>query len=272
MNQGLQERRHRCMEFETIMRGKAGIMLDFSFKDPADNLCFDDTLLQCAEAGRLDGILRFWESGDPFVVLGRSGDPAVELQMQAVSEDGVPVYRRSSGGGTVVQGPGCLNYAIVLPKEGALADVRASYRTISEWLLRAMGEQGIMGHYEPISDLALAGRKFSGNAQRRGRRYLMQHGTILYRFETGCISRWLSQPRDQPPYRANRSHTAFVANVNLDPIRFKRALAKGLGWPMIKEPDAAMTELLQKRRDLGVVEQLLVPAGKYFDGGGNACK
>lgn len=248
------------MEWEQIMRGKTGVILDNSFKDPVDNLCFDDTLLQCAEAGRLDGALRFWESRDPFIVLGRSGDPAAELQLQAVSEDEIPVYRRSSGGGTVVQGPGCLNYAIVLPKEGALADVRASYRAISEWLLQAMAGQGIIGDYEPISDLARAGRKFSGNAQRRGRRYFLQHGTILYRFETGWISRWLSHPKDQPPYRANRPHAAFVANVNLDPIRFKLDLARQLGWPMIKEPDAAMTELLQKRRDLGVVEQLPVSA------------
>src|ERR671925_413734 len=85
-------------------------VLEWTFDSPEHNLAFDDTLLdsECAT-------LRFWESRCHFVVLGRSGRPEQEVNMPACETAGIPVLRRSSGGGTVLQGPGCLNYALVLP-------------------------------------------------------------------------------------------------------------------------------------------------------------
>ena len=235
----------------------SGVVIDYSFADPVDNLCYDDTLLWLAETGKMGGALRFWESQVPFIVLGRSGDPIVDLHADAVRASAVRVFRRSSGGGTVVQGRGCLNYALVLPKQGTWQDVRASYRDISQWLLAGLAELGIVGTYEPISDLAVAGQKFSGNAQRRGRHFLLQHGTILYGFDLACISRWLAQPQAQPPYRENRTHADFVRNVQVDPAQLKRVLATQFGGPCYQEPLAGSLAALVQQRGHGRVEELL---------------
>ena len=45
------------------------------------------------------------------------------------------------------------------------------------------------------TDLALNGRKVSGNAQRRGRRALIHHGTLLYAFDASLAARYLRDPR-----------------------------------------------------------------------------
>jgi len=244
----------------------SGMVIDYSFPDPVDNLCYDDALLGMAEAGYLEGALRFWESPVPFIVLGRSGDPAVDLHLDAVRQSAVRVFRRSSGGGTVVQGPGCLNYALVLPKQGAWQDVRTSYREISAWLLDGLAACGIRGTYEPISDLAIAGRKFSGNAQRRGRHYLLQHGTLLYGFDLSWIPLWLAQPREQPPYRADRTHQDFVTNVPLAPAVFKALLATRFGGTCQPAPLPASQDWLARQRQQGRVEELL--AARRGDGCG----
>ena len=64
-----------------------------------------------------------------------------------------------------------------------------------------------------ISDLCLGERKFSGNAQRRRRDWLLHHGTILHDFDLDQIARYLREPARQPDYRAARSHADFITNL-----------------------------------------------------------
>jgi lipoate-protein ligase A len=212
---------------------------DITFAEPADNLLFDDVLLAQAEPGGgvSAGVLRFWESAVPFIVLGRSGAAERELRLDAVRASGIPVLRRMSGGGTVVQGRGCLNYALVLPKvlDRQLEDVRGSYRWISEKILAVLRGTGVEAVFQPISDLALAdgNRKFSGNAQRRTRSFILHHGTLLYDYDLGRIEQLLAMPVEVPPYRQGRGHLEFVTNIGLDPEAFKRGLIRifGAGEP-----------------------------------------
>src|SRR5262249_42081874 len=129
--------------------------------------------------------------------------------------DSVPILRRSSGGGTVLLGEGCLLYSLVLSQDSspALTAVRSSYGYILERV--SGGLDGIVPGVARggISDLATGGRKFSGNAQQRKRRYLLHHGTLLYDFDLPLFGRYLRMPARQPEYRAGRGHTEFVMNL-----------------------------------------------------------
>ena len=69
-------------------------------------------------------------------------------------------------------------------------------------------------------------KKFSGNAQKRARHFILHHGTILYDFELSLIDRYLLYPKDVPAYRADRDHHNFLANIPLKDIDIKRALKK----------------------------------------------
>src|SRR5262249_15586504 len=77
---------------------------------------------------------------------------------------------------------------------------------------------------EGISDLALGGRKFSGNAQQRKRDSLLHHGTLLYAFDLDAVARYLKPPPRQPEYRVHRSHSDFLTNLSLDRDELKRRL------------------------------------------------
>ena len=84
------------------------------------------------EAGEAGEVLRFWERPRPAVVLGAGCRLADDVHEAACRADGVPVLRRASGGGTVLLGPGCLLYTLVLDSERApeLAGIRSSYAFI----------------------------------------------------------------------------------------------------------------------------------------------
>ncbi len=190
---------------------------NISFADPNENILYDDVLLAMAEEGLLGNTLRIWESPIYFVVLGRTGKVEEDLNHETLRKDVVPVLRRSSGGGTVLQGAGCLNFSFILSKEdnSDLVDLRRSYHVILEGVLALLKELRISAVFRPVSDLALADneKKFSGNAQRRGRQFILHHGTILYDFDLPLVSRYLTMPHDVPKYRRGRSHGDFITNI-----------------------------------------------------------
>src|ERR1700759_1895181 len=88
--------------------------LDLTFPTPAEKLAGDEALLDWFENHGGDGLLRFWEPGNYFVVVGYGNQVATEVDVPACEAEGVPILRRCSGGGTVLQGSGCLNYSLVL--------------------------------------------------------------------------------------------------------------------------------------------------------------
>src|SRR3989338_4411682 len=90
------------------------MFFDKSFDTPAENLTCDETLLKLCDSGTADETLRFWESSTYFVVLGRADNEETEVNTDACTKDSIQILRRSSGGGTVLQGPGCLNYSLIM--------------------------------------------------------------------------------------------------------------------------------------------------------------
>jgi lipoate-protein ligase A len=197
--------------------------LDLTLPEAADNLALDEALLLEAEAGAGGEVLRLWEWPRPVVVLGAGCRLADDVDEAACRADGVPILRRASGGGTVLLGPGSLLYSLVLCYERTpeLTRIDSSYRFILGRIARALGED--VGQ-EGTSDLARAGRKFSGNAQQRKRAYLLHHGTLLYAFDLARVRRYLLPPPRQPAYRAGRGHEAFLCNLPLAAEELKRRL------------------------------------------------
>src|SRR5262245_30836384 len=82
---------------------------------PESLLACEEALLDQGESTNHNGFLTFWESMTYFVVLGYSKHLGEEVFEEECARSKVSVLRRSSGGGTVLQGPGCLNYTLVLP-------------------------------------------------------------------------------------------------------------------------------------------------------------
>jgi lipoate-protein ligase A len=155
-----------------------------------------------------------WELERHAVVLGRSSEIEADVHLAACQADGVPVLRRESGGGTVLLGPGCLNYTLVLSCERRpqLRQVDESYRLILDAIVRALCLAEVR---REGTDLTRAGRKFAGCSQRRLRRTVLHHGTILYDFELPAVSRYLREPQRCPAHRQARTHDLFLTNVRL---------------------------------------------------------
>ncbi|SLM49396.1 Biotin/lipoate A/B protein ligase [Nitrospira japonica] len=216
-------------------------LLDLTLPSPVENIALDEVLLDQMEEHGGEPLLRFWESDRCFVVLGRSSRAGDDVHVAACERDGVEILRRISGGGTVLQGPGCLSYALVARQD--LHPDLESIRTTNRFVLDRIAS--VIRRWEPdtvfcgISDLAVGERKISGNAQRRTRRSLLFHGTLLHGMDGALIARYLKQPARQPNYRQDRPHEDFVRTIDAKPDDLKQAMA--LVWHAVL-PSVEWTE------------------------------
>ena len=236
--------------WKAFYNGSYGMrLLELTLPTPAENLALDEALLAEAEenfSGALGPLhetpsretLRIWELPKPAVVLGRSSKLADEVNMAACARRRVPILRRPSGGATVVIGPGCLMYSLLLGLESRpmLRSAIEAHRFVLERLGRelrlAIDGKNLPGNsaggiaFRGTSDLAFGRplRKFSGNSIRYGRDSLLYHGTILYDFDIGLITSLLPHPPLAPQYRGHRPHDEFLANLPLRADDIRRAL------------------------------------------------
>lgn len=230
------------------------LLLDLSLPTAAENLALDEALLDSVdEQPGAPELLRLWECPQTAAVLGRSGKVAEEVNISVCEAAGVPVLRRSSGGGTVLLGPGCLMYSLRL-SYGKRPHLRALDQahwevlsTISAALNRLL--PGLQCKPCGTSDLASNNRKFSGNSLRCKRNFLLYHGTLLYDFDLPLIEPLLKPPPRQPDYRHERTHGEFVMNLPSNAAALRSALIEA--WeanePFGESPNELTTELLDQR-------------------------
>jgi lipoate-protein ligase A len=212
-------------------------LFDSTLHSPEENLACDEALLDLYEERGTSGVLRFWEPLNYFVVVGYGNEVANEVNVDACDAAGIPILRRCSGGGTVLQGPGCLNYSLILKIEegGPLGNISSANRFIMEQNRTAIAS----GFETPGAKLKVAGhtdlvieagpgqaRKFSGNAQRRKKHFLLFHGTVLLNFNIALVEKFLRMPSKEPAYRAGRAHNNFLMNLNLPAEKVKGALRR----------------------------------------------
>ncbi len=203
-------------------------LLDVSYSVPAYNLALDETLLEGVAAGTIPDTLRFWESPVSFVVIGSGQQLRRVVHEFQCLQDGIPILRRCSAGGAVLQGPGSLNFALALSYERFpdVALLHGSYDFILERVVLALASLGLKAQRGGVSDLAIEGMKCSGNAQRRKRNACLHHGTLLYRVDHDAMGRYLVEPEDRPAYRGMRTHEEFVGGIGVSPDKLRMALLR----------------------------------------------
>ncbi len=237
--------------------------LELTLPTAAENVALDEALLDLAEeSSHPREVLRIWEPTKYMVVAGRSTRIGQEINRPECDARHIPIIRRSSGGATIVAGPGCLMYAVVLSYElrPELRDISKAHCFVLGRLVEALRSTGLAITQAGTSDLVIAdcglriadcrngisqtairnpkseiqtSRKFSGNSLRAKRTHFLYHGTLLYDFDLALLAKCLRMPPRQPDYRSARGHLDFVANLPLSRPQLIAALHAA--WPTTDE-------------------------------------
>ncbi len=163
-------------------------------------MAIDEALLQSFSPETSTPVLRLYGWSPPALSLGRFQDAAKVLDLERCLTDGLPIVRRITGGGVIYHAEE-LTYSIVcaphhLPQAST---IKESFRILTGYLLAFYRSFGLapvyaadfqngdagLGERTPYCfagkesfDILLDGRKIGGNAQRRLKSVIFQHGSI----------------------------------------------------------------------------------------------
>ncbi|WP_404310543.1 lipoate--protein ligase family protein [Neorhodopirellula lusitana] len=232
------------------------LRLKFDAGTPARELARDEAMLQWADSmaeqddhSQSTQLFRVWKFTRPTVVLGRSSKFQDEVNLPYCDSRSIEVLRRCTGGASVVGGPGCLMYSVVIavPSDGGLRKIDVAHDFVMQRVLAAVQDQLPHAKRLGICDLTLGQRKFSGNSLRVARHHLLYHGTILLSADLEMLARCLDFAPRQPEYRQGRSHHDFVTNIDVQENQLVESLAQQFET---NSDSAASNELVEKIEEI----------------------
>ncbi|MDD2310841.1 MAG: lipoate--protein ligase family protein [Desulfuromonadaceae bacterium] len=178
-------------------------LIDTSPLSGAENMAIDEALLRSFDPATSLPILRLYGWNPPALSLGRFQKAAEVLDLARCRADGVAIVRRVTGGGVIYHADE-LTYSLVCSPEQipATGSIKDSFRVLTGFLLafyRGLGlepayaadvvpEGSRLGERTAFCfagresfDIIAGGRKIGGNAQRRLKGIIFQHGSIPLR-------------------------------------------------------------------------------------------
>ena len=184
-------------------------------------------------------------------VIGRASKLREEIDIEYCAAKNIPILRRCSGGASIVTGPGCLMYAVVLSlhRHPQLRMIDKAHAFVVKKIEDGLRAGGINASMQGTSDLTVNDRKFSGNSLRCKRNAILYHGTILCEMDLQTVCDSLRTAPRQPDYRNQRSHSDLIANLDVPTHLIRSHLING--WnassPLIEWPRVKTAELVANR-------------------------
>jgi lipoate-protein ligase A len=233
------------------MSGEAWRILFTGKNTGAVNMAVDAAVLGAVESGQSPPTLRLYR-WDPYcVTLGHFQDPRVELDAARLSERGWDFALRPTGGRAVLHAEE-ITYSVAARRDAAswCGTLAASHRRIAQAWSRALSGFGLrvsdgqdmekprrgevnLPCFASTSraELAHAGRKVVGSAQRRNREGFLQHGSIpLSPAHEGLVEVLRLSPLEREAHlQALRRHAVSLGEIAALPReedQWERALAR----------------------------------------------
>lgn len=208
------------------------LALAFPGTDAAFNLALEEALFESLSP-ETPGYFLVWRNA-PSVIVGRHQNAAEEVDAAYCRENGIQIVRRSTGGGAVYHDLGNVNFSFLLWVD---KNRLAGFEEFMEPMVKGLRDLGIDAESSSRNDIAVAGRKVAGTAQRRDGQRMLHHGCLLVDADASMLTRALAADPEKFRSKGVASHRARVANL-------REFLPEGLGR---EECVARIVEAMKKR-------------------------
>lgn len=160
-----------------------------------------------------DFTVKVWRPEQTCLVLGQSNHPETSLIVDSVVKDQIPVYKRPSGGETVILTKNMLVISVAF-RVPTLQNPKPYFVRINNGIISALEKQGVTGlNQKGISDIAIFDKKILGSSIYRTTQKMFYHAVLNISENIDTISRYISHPTKEPDYRQGRSHKEFVTSL-----------------------------------------------------------
>ncbi len=174
--------------------------------DPWFNLAAEEFVVKHIQ----DEVFMLWKNAN-CIVVGKHQNTVAEVNMKFITENEIPVIRRISGGGTVFQGFGNINYSFVTnTPEG---EDKINFRKFTSPVIEYLNHLGVKAELTGKSNLTINGIKFSGNAAHLHKNRSLHHGTILFDADLELVNKAIDVNSENYLSKAITSNRAAICNI-----------------------------------------------------------
>ncbi|MEO1816304.1 MAG: lipoate--protein ligase [Acetobacterium sp.] len=181
--------------------------IDWKETDPQINLAFEEYVFN--QMDKSESYFLLWQN-DNAVIVGKHQNTIEEINQEYVRENDIKVVRRLSGGGAVYHDLGNLNFTFIVNEDG---QEQFDFQTFTRPLVEALKTLGVNAEFNSRNDIAIDGKKFSGNSQYAKRGRILHHGTILFNSNLATIQSALKVKKDKIESKGIKSVKSRVTNI-----------------------------------------------------------
>ncbi len=202
--------------------------IDWKETDPQINLAFEEYVFN--QMDKNESYFLLWQN-DNAVIVGKHQNTIEEINQEFVKENDIKVVRRLSGGGAVYHDLGNLNFTFIVNDNGK---DQFDFKTFTGPVVEALKSIGVKAEFNSRNDIAIDGKKFSGNSQYAKKGRILHHGTILFNSKLATIQSALKVKKDKIESKGIKSVKSRVTNIadyledGYTLADFKQALLKSM--------------------------------------------
>jgi lipoate-protein ligase A len=210
-------------------------IIDTGLLSGAENMAWDEALLQARVDGHIPDTLRYLRFSPPVALVGFHQALAEEIRLDYCLQEGIEVNRRITGGGAIYFDEGQLGWELIASRKTLSVGLTMEEITgaICRAAVRGLRSLGLKAEFRPRNDIEIQGRKISGTgAAFEGDCFLFQ-GTLLIDFHLDHLIKALRIPTEKLNHKELSSARERVTSLREqlgerpDLERVKAALEEG---------------------------------------------
>jgi lipoate-protein ligase A len=208
-------------------------LIDLDYCEPLIAQTFYEAVAEAIHRNKSPNTLILLQPNNPYTCIGYHQELEKELDVEYIKKAGLPIIRRSQGGGATYLDKDQVFYQIVFKNTSVLPkDVKSVFEKLLRVTVETYNRLGVPARFKPINDVVVDGRKISGNGAGNHESASILVGNIILDLDYGLMSRVLKVPDEKFRDKMAKSMREWVTTL-------KRELGDAPSVEMIKETYAS---------------------------------
>jgi lipoate-protein ligase A len=219
-------------------------LLDLGKAEPYTAQTFYEAVAEAVHRGLSPNTLILVQPASPYACIGYHQDVEKEIDLEFTEAEGLPVIRRSQGGGATYLDSNQVFYQIIgKDSEAVPRSVDRLFEKVLDVTVEGYRRLGVPAEYKPLNDVVVGGRKISGNGAGMHESASILVGNYIMDLNYPLMARVLRVPDEKFRDKMAKSMEQWVTTL-------KRELGESPSPERIKEVYA---EVFQERMGVRLV-------------------
>ncbi|NHV96512.1 MAG: lipoate--protein ligase family protein [Thaumarchaeota archaeon] len=221
-------------------------LIDLGDAEPLIAQTFYEAIAYAIDRGLAPNTIIFVRPASPYVCIGYHQELEREVDVEYCRERGLPIIRRSQGGGAVYLDGNQLFYQIIGSERSEVIPfgVKELFERLLQPIVYIYRRLGVPAEFKPVNDIVVRGRKISGNGAGKIGSSTVLVGNIILDLDYESMARVLKVPSEKFRDKMAQSMREWVTSLKkelggvppLEQIKeiLVEAFEKNLGVKLVK--------------------------------------